>query len=375
MPKLAHHHLTPTKLLRQQPKWRLIAVAGLFVVAGLLAYGISRADTIVEHIEAESGTPAGNYKVITDNNASGSSAVQFGSSTPAPTLGQVTGPIRNPNSNKCLDVTDIVNTISSGIRIWPCTGLSGQQWTISHQADGSSTIKALGLCLTVIDSGNYRPTQLQTCGDSPYQRWAISRDGQFIINLGVTPKTDSVGVCLDIDRMLTDAGTVVGVWDCLNNAAQLWEKPAGAPIGAYGPISFATSVNKVRYCLDLPNSITTPGTQLQTWECNFLPNQRLVRGTDAASLSIKERSSIMQKCLEPKDGASSNGTPVVINDCTGQDSQLWQAVPGPAGSFKMTYKSLATGKCMETENNAITNGAKILLRDCDVSRTGQAFFN
>ena len=71
-------------------------------------------------------------------------------------------------------------------------------------------------------------------------------------------------------------------------------------------------------CLDVPNSSTTNGTQLQLWDCATADNQRFTV-TGSKQLSVYGGS----KCLDANGAGTSNGTTVIIWDCNGQTNQQW----------------------------------------------------
>ncbi len=69
----------------------------------------------------------------------------------------------------CLDTKDQATADGTPVVIWPCQGTGNQQWTIN--SDGTIRNVLSGKCLTTTGTANSTPLQLQTCVDSPAQRW------------------------------------------------------------------------------------------------------------------------------------------------------------------------------------------------------------
>lgn len=214
---------------------------------------------------------------------------------------------------RCMDVDGNVKTAGTGIELYDCNGVDGQQWT--PQADG--TIKNLpsGLCLDdpngVTDNGT--PLRLSECNASAEQQFRVTApilhpisgadskcvdvagndlqtDGQAVQlwdcqNMvtgapgGYTEALDqqwsyspadqslrTLGRCLGVDGNVTTEGTLVELRTCNGVNGQKWVPQANGSI--LNPAS--------GYCLDDPNGITDDGTVLRIWECNSAPAQQFI---------------------------------------------------------------------------------------------------
>ncbi|GAB7185264.1 glycosyl hydrolase family 27 [Kitasatospora sp. Ki12] len=109
-------------------------------------------------------------------------------------------------------------------------------------------------------------------------------------------------------------------------------------------------------CLDVPNSTTTPGTQLQIWDCNGQPNQTWTR-TSSGQLTVTSGGTRM--CLDAYDGQTAPGTKVEIWTCNDQANQQWKV------NADGTVTSAQSGLCLDVTAKSTANGALIDLWTCN----------
>ena len=105
-------------------------------------------------------------------------------------------------------------------------------------------------------------------------------------------------------------------------------------------------------CVDVPNSTTANGTQVQLWDCHGNANQRW---TYTAGRQLMVYGS---KCLDASGQGTANGTAVIIWDCNGQANQQW--VVNANGSIT----GVQSGLCVDAAAAATANGTKIQLWGC-----------
>ncbi|KAA9375994.1 alpha-L-arabinofuranosidase [Microbispora triticiradicis] len=105
-------------------------------------------------------------------------------------------------------------------------------------------------------------------------------------------------------------------------------------------------------CVDVPNSSTANGTQLQLWDCWSGTNQRFTY-TSGKQLQVYGN-----KCLDAYGQGTANGTQVIIWDCNGQANQQWNV------NSNGTITGVQSGKCMEASNFGTANGTKVQLWSC-----------
>ena len=114
-----------------------------------------------------------------------------------------------------------------------------------------------GLCVDVrgASSANFTPVQVYTCNGTNAQQWTVVQAGSTL---------QALGKCMDINGGGTADGTTVDLYTCNNTGAQVFIPQSNGSL--YNPQS-----NK---CLDDTNWSTTPGTQLQIWDCSGNANQK-----------------------------------------------------------------------------------------------------
>jgi hypothetical protein len=109
-------------------------------------------------------------------------------------------------------------------------------------------------------------------------------------------------------------------------------------------------------CLDVPNSSTTGGTQLQIWDCGSGANQVFTH-TSTNQLTVYGGSS--QMCLDANGQGTTNGTKVIIWTCNGQSNQQWNV------NSNGTVTSGLSGLCLDVTGASTANGALAELWTCN----------
>jgi poly(3-hydroxybutyrate) depolymerase len=105
-------------------------------------------------------------------------------------------------------------------------------------------------------------------------------------------------------------------------------------------------------CIDVPNSSTANGTQVQLWDCHGNSNQRWTY------TSSKQLTVFGNKCLDANGQGTTNGTAVIIWDCNGQANQQWNV------NANGTITGVQSGLCLDASGNATANGTRIQLWGC-----------
>jgi hypothetical protein len=108
-------------------------------------------------------------------------------------------------------------------------------------------------------------------------------------------------------------------------------------------------------CMDVDNSTTTQGTQLQIWDCNSGSNQRWTR-TSSGELRVYGDTSPL--CLDASGRGTANGTQAVIWSCNGQNNQQWNV------NTNGTITSVQSGLCLDVSGSGTANGTKVQLWAC-----------
>jgi len=106
-------------------------------------------------------------------------------------------------------------------------------------------------------------------------------------------------------------------------------------------------------CVDVPNSSTANGTQVQLWDCGGQANQSWTY-TSGRQLQV-----FGGKCLDASGQGRTNGTQVIIWDCNGQANQQWNV------NASGTITGVQSGLCVDATGAATANGTKIVLWACN----------
>ncbi|MEV1332671.1 ThuA domain-containing protein [Micromonospora costi] len=127
---------------------------------------------------------------------------------------------------------------------------------------------------------------------------------------GGTPGTGPIrglaGKCLDVRNSGTADGTQIQLYTCNGSAAQTWSVTANSTVRALGK------------CLDVSGGGSADGTKIQLWTCN---------GTGAQNWSAQADGTVRNpqsgKCLDVSGNNSADGTAVHLWTCTGAANQKW----------------------------------------------------
>ncbi len=107
-------------------------------------------------------------------------------------------------------------------------------------------------------------------------------------------------------------------------------------------------------CLEVPNSATTNGTQVQLWDCGTATGQRWTY-TAGRQLTVYGGT----KCLDANGAGTSNGTQVIIWDCHGGTNQQWNV------NSNGTITGQQSGLCLDATGAGTANGTRIILWACN----------
>jgi hypothetical protein len=132
--------------------------------------------------------------------------------------------------------------------------------------------------------------------------------GSASIGLPATSKLVSVasGRCLDDPAGSTTPGVQVDIWDCGTGTNQQWTYTSGKALTTKG------------LCLDANSGGTTPGTKVILWTCKGSANQQWAPQPDGTIRGVQSG-----LCLDVTNGATTNGTPMELWTCTASANQRW----------------------------------------------------
>lgn len=109
-------------------------------------------------------------------------------------------------------------------------------------------------------------------------------------------------------------------------------------------------------CLDVPNSTTTQGTQLQIFSCSGQANQSWTR-TSSNQLTVAVGGTTL--CLDAFGNGTTAGTRVVTWSCNGQANQQWNV------NSNGTITGAQSGLCLDVTGASTANGALVELWNCN----------
>ncbi|WP_338681463.1 arabinofuranosidase catalytic domain-containing protein [Streptomyces acidiscabies] len=144
--------------------------------------------------------------------------------------------------------------------------------------------------------------------------------------------------------------------DATENAVQANITAAGYSTSTGGTSTGALHAVGAGKCLDVPNSSTTAGTQLQIRDCSGGANQTWTR-TASGQLTVYSGSG--QMCLDAYGGQTSAGTKAVTWPCNGGANQQWQL------NADGTVTGVQSGLCLDVTGASTANGALAELWTCN----------
>jgi alpha-galactosidase len=118
--------------------------------------------------------------------------------------------------------------------------------------------------------------------------------------------------CLDVNGASTTPGAQVDIWDCDGGANQKWTPTAARELRVYNGTM----------CLDAYNNQTSAGTKVELWSCDGGANQQWVLNPDGTITGVQSG-----LCLDVTGGnvpsGNVNGTTAELWSCNGGANQQW----------------------------------------------------
>lgn len=257
------------------------------------------------------------------------------------------------NESKCIDDYGAGTADGTNIQLYSCNGQAAQQWLIF--GSGLRLAKDPGKCIDLPNSNTANGTniQLYDCNGTDAQTWIYDVANQMIRS------KINFNKCLDLVNGNTSNGTNIQLYDCVygnNKSNQQWTVegiPSAMPDGTNKSIHLTLAPDK---CMDIAQSGTANGTNIQLYGCN---------GTKAQYFTFDGRAIKMQsspeKCLDLSQSRDANGTNIQLFDCNGTNAQQWIY----DGFLKSFRSAVNTGKCIDVDHSSTNNGTNIQLWDCN----------
>ncbi|WP_290052122.1 ricin-type beta-trefoil lectin domain protein [Amycolatopsis solani] len=193
--------------------------------------------------------------------------------------------------------------------VWAFTNASGSNNTndstfSGNWYNGGATNVATGSPHNNVLSGN---VQVSGTAWPPGAQQVIAGAGPIGTGSAASPvRAAGSGKCLDVNGVSTTPGAQVQIWECTGGTNQSWTRTSAGELTVY-------SGDSTR-CLDASGQGTTPGTKVVIWTCNGGANQRWQAGSAGTVTGVQSG-----LCLDVPDG----GTTVRLWTCTGQANQKW----------------------------------------------------
>ncbi|GAA1968065.1 glycoside hydrolase family 27 protein [Catenulispora subtropica] len=118
------------------------------------------------------------------------------------------------------------------------------------------------------------------------------------------------GKCLDVPNSSTTGGTQLDINGCSGTANQIFTHTGSNQLTVYSGSS--------QLCLDASNRGTTAGTKVIIWPCNGQTNQQWLVNSDGTITGTQSG-----LCLDVTGGGTADGTAVELWTCNGQSNQKW----------------------------------------------------
>jgi hypothetical protein len=144
--------------------------------------------------------------------------------------------------------------------------------------------------------------------------------------------------------------------DATENAVQANITAAGYGTGGGGTTTGPLHAVGAGKCLDVPNSTTTPGTQLQIYSCGGQAAQTWTR-TSSNQLTVTLNGTTL--CMDAYAQGTSAGTKVTTWSCNGQANQQWTV------NSTGTVTGVQSGLCLDVTGASTANGALAELWTCN----------
>ncbi|MFD2691810.1 ricin-type beta-trefoil lectin domain protein [Streptomyces phyllanthi] len=195
-------------------------------------------------------------------------------------------------ANKCLDLAGASTTAGTALQLYSCNGSKAQKLRIDAPAGSSDAstgaLKVLGKC--AVPSGgataNATPVVIADCTGAEGQKWTATAEG--------TLKHVSSGKCLDVGNSNSADGTDLQLYTCNSTAAQSWtpDKETKYVYGGDGARLMAISATeRTLYLGEATISLNANKTPAYTERYYSQPGaptvMRHAQGSSAAELSAQ----------------------------------------------------------------------------------------
>ncbi|GAB3970950.1 hypothetical protein GCM10027615_28640 [Plantactinospora veratri] len=269
---------------------------------------------------------------------------------------QIYGPI-NKVSNKSLPNSTIHDILVSSDYVWPAPAYSIAVNSGLEDAfrdiipAGNLSLPNYVLPAGTFVTGTTSSIPIRSTGDATRTVW-LAPSGTTSFTAGPT-MTRAAGNATSIAVPTAQGEYRIHVLDAQGNRSAESSSIVRQQGTGGGPQGGRLVGGQSGRCVDVPNSSTTNGTQVQLWDCSGGTNQQW---TYTAS---KQLTGYGTKCLDANNAGTTNGTTVIIWDCHGGLNQQWNL------NANGTVTNAQSGLCLDANGGATANGTKIILWSCN----------
>lgn len=272
--------------------------------------------------------------------------------------------MRVMHSSLCLDVTNSGTGNGVQLQQYTCNGTAAQQFDVTYVGGSRYEVRNVnsGRCVDLYSAWSFNGVDVQQydCNQTNAQRWAINGFGDGTVQFASALDLNQVW---DVSDVSTAPGADVHIWS--NGGAgnqRWWMEPVNyAPNIADGTYSLK-AVHSGK-CLDVPNSSTAAGTQIQQYTCNNSTAQRfqVVHLGNGYYRIVNVNSGL---ALHVASFLTGNNAAIQQHEAHGGDNQLFTFVAYGSGYM---LKPKASYKCLDVPSASTANGALLQQYTCNQS--------
>ena len=208
-------------------------------------------------------------------------------------------PASTANLNQ--QAADYATVVSDCLQVARCVGVS--QWGVGD-ADSWIPGTFAGWGAATMYDQNYQPKPAYSAALSALGGSGSTGGG------GAEIHAVEAGKCLDVPNSSTTAGTQLDIWSCSGAANQLWTHTSLNQLTVYS--------GSTQMCLDAYGKGTTAGTKVDIWSCNGGANQQWNVNSNGTITGVQSG-----LCLDVTGASTANGALVELWTCNGQSNQHW----------------------------------------------------
>ncbi|MCB9053613.1 MAG: ricin-type beta-trefoil lectin domain protein [Lewinellaceae bacterium] len=266
----------------------------------------------------------------------------------------------NKALNKCIDNRGGGLQNGNNILLWECMDNNPNQiWILSDSEIHLANHTDKCLDLDHSNTANGTNIQLWDCNGTDAQKWVY--DG---LTKNIRSKVNSEK-CLDLVNGITSNGNNIQLWDCKEIGAQQWAIDGATTVSSKSTMKHIVPVRATSFALHSHTGAES-GSNIQLWTKD---NTNTAEQWYFDGLAIKMRSN-QNLCIDLSQSNTSNGNNIQLYTCNGTNAQKWIY----DGMTKAIHSVVNPDKCMQIEKNSdgvYGKRANVDIQDCNGSDVQQ----